>query len=147
MEPSFGFKLHEPGKQPPLPRPTSHRRMLCIIHRETAVVTRLFILSFDALQVWVKTAMTWKRLRRVKADQVSSSGIRRCEHLLVCSPHHLVFQSACSILTGGFLLCERFSVRSLDWLAPCVAGKPSAFPSRISVLAVSSPGPAARSST
>ena len=42
--------------------------VLCIIHREIAVATHLFVSLIKAPHVRVKTAMAWERLRQIKAD-------------------------------------------------------------------------------
>ena len=45
--------------------------VLCIVHRGTAVVTRLFVLSIKALQVLVETTVTRHRLRQVEGRSQS----------------------------------------------------------------------------
>ena len=42
--------------------------MLCIVHKGTAVATRLIVRFLDALQVRIKATMARKRFRQVKAD-------------------------------------------------------------------------------
>ena len=42
--------------------------VLCIFHREITVATRFLVSFLEALQVRIKTTMSRKHLRQVKAD-------------------------------------------------------------------------------
>ena len=58
-----------PDRQPPLPRPNCHKEcVFCIVHKESAVATRLIVSFLEALQVQIEATMARKRLRQVKAD-------------------------------------------------------------------------------
>ena len=50
------------------PPGTEKECMLCIVHKGSAVATRLVVSLLEALQVRIKAAMALKRLRQVKAD-------------------------------------------------------------------------------
>ena len=47
---------------------TDKEFVLCIVHKGSAVVTRLIVSFLEALQVRIKATMARKRLRQVKAD-------------------------------------------------------------------------------
>ena len=93
--------------------------MLCGIHREIAVATRLLVSLLEAPQVRVKTAIARERLRQIKADfpvlSVQPDGELRDQAVgpspcLLTMPSHLPFpdESAPSILADGLLCASDF---------------------------------------
>ena len=52
----------------PTPPVVDKECVLRIVHKKPAVAKRLFVFFLEELQVCVKTVMSWKRLRQVKAD-------------------------------------------------------------------------------
>ena len=93
--------------------------MLCVIHREIAVATRLLVSLAKTPQVRVETAMARERLRQIKADFPVLSIQPGVEHrdqavgpspFLLTMPSHLPLldESAPSILADGLLCVSDF---------------------------------------
>ena len=62
------FSTHRPTNDLPCWAPAGTDCFFCIIHRGTAVATRLIVSFLKVLQVRIKAAMSRKRLRQVEAD-------------------------------------------------------------------------------
>ena len=93
--------------------------VLCVIHQEIAVATRLLVSLLKAPQVRVETAMARERLRQIKADfpvlSIQPGGELRDQAVglspcLLTMPSHLPLldESAPSILADGLLCASDF---------------------------------------
>ena len=132
--------------------------VLSIVHRRTAVATRLIISLLKALQVRIKAAMVWKRFRQVGADltvlPIQPGGkLRELDGMSISkSVHHAlsttISRRVCVFLPHGWLSSrERLPVGLSHRLALCGAERSPALPSPISQSAGRLPGPTQHSST